>query len=41
MIRATILAAGIGLIAGGFIDKAISNSNATMLQAAQIGVVSQ
>lgn len=37
MIRAAILTIGFGLFFGGFVEKAFSNSNATVLQAAQIG----
>lgn len=37
MIRAAILAIGLGIPLGGFIGKALSNANATVLQAAQTG----
>ena len=38
MIRAAIIVMGFSLLAGGFIEKAFSNANATALQAADTGV---
>jgi len=37
MIRSIIVAIAFGLVAGSFISTALANSNATVLQAAQIG----
>jgi hypothetical protein len=38
VIRAIIIVMGFSLLAGGFIEKALSNSNATVMQAADTGV---
>ena len=37
MIRAIIIVMGFSLLAGGFTEKAFSNSNATVMQAADTG----